>query len=727
MKVRLHLALMAAATLLPVVLFSGLALDRLLEAEREAVLRSMSEAARSTTLAIDRDWSYADGVLRALASSPHLSNNNLFEFYDQAQIANRGKNIYTTVLDDGGQQLMNTVIPFGSAIGSPLPASRLRVRNVLSKPAPQISDLIIGRATGKAVVTIEMPVTVANGRSLIISAWMYASYFNQTFPTQGVPQSWLIGIFDRGGVTVARNRGPDDFVGNRPKSDLLQAILSGNRNYIRNQSRDGIELYTVFVRSPQSGWTVAVGVPAEEIESTARKAVILTALGLLAAISIAVGGALLFGRRLVTSINKAAYAASLLGQGKLPPAAVQGVEEVDNVHMALHEAGVALQRTEQERKMLLSTAREAQMLAEKQNKSKDDFLAMLAHELRNPLSAITACVALIERDDIAPEARKRVSDVIKRQSGMLTHIVDDLLDASRVVTGKVTLSMQQVDLGEMAQACLSALRARGITDHYQINTSIASVTVDADPTRIAQIINNLLENAFKYTPEGGQIGLYVGICSDQAIVRVSDSGIGISSELLPQIFDVFMQAPTALDRAKGGLGIGLAVVKAMARQHAGSVTAESAGEGKGSCFEVRLPLSSDTATTTVRLRDPRQAGRKKLKLLAIDDNDDAREMLAQLLSLHGFEVSQAGSGEDGLRLAAALQPDCAIVDIGLPGIDGYEVALRLRGESCNSKMRLIALTGYGQSTDRERAKNAGFDWHFNKPVDIDRLVDAILG
>lgn len=726
MKVRSHLAVMAAAILLPVAVFSGLALDQMLKAEREAVLRSMREAARATTLAIDRDWSYGEGVARALSSSAQLPNDDLAGFYAQAQSANRGKFFHTVLLDVDGQQLLNTVKPFGSAIISPTPAAQARVRNVLSKQSHQISNLIIGRATGKPVVTIEVPVTLASGRQYVISEWMYAAYFKQAFPTQGVPPSWLIGIFDRAGVTISRNRGPEDFIGKQPKGDLLQAILTGSRSYIKNQSRDGIELYTVLVRSPQSGWTVAVGVPAEEIESTARKAVVLAALGLLAAIGIAIGGAWLFGRRLVTAINRAAQAAALLGQSKLPTLAATGVQEVDNVYLALRDAGMALQRTEHERIMLLIRAREAQTLAERQNKAKDDFLAMLGHELRNPLSAITASVALIAREDIAPEASKRVREVIKRQSGMLTHIVDDLLDASRVVTGKVTLSIQRIDLREIAHACLNALRARGLTTQYQLDASIVQVWVDGDPTRIAQVINNLLENAFKYTPAGGRISLRVGSDDDQAVVSVCDSGIGISSELLPHIFDVFVQAPMALDRAKGGLGIGLAVVQAMVQQHAGRVTAESDGEGRGSCFEVRLPLSAGIATTAAPLSSPRQEVRKGMKLLVIDDNDDAREMLAQLLSLQGVEVIQASNGEDGIRLAEALQPDCAIVDIGLPGIDGYQVALRLRAAPHNGGMRLIALTGYGQPTDKEKTKSAGFDRHLNKPVDLEQLLDAIF-
>ncbi|WP_194715871.1 hybrid sensor histidine kinase/response regulator [Noviherbaspirillum soli] len=726
MKVRTHLNLIAAAILLPVALFSGLALDQILKGEREAVLRSMNEAARATSLAVDREWSYAEGSVFALSSSVSLATDDLAGFYAQAKAANRREVMHTALLNDAGQQLLNTAVPFGTSIASPSPAARERVNDVLATSVPKISNLIIGRATGKPVVTIELPVTVAGGKRYVISQWLYAEDLNRAFPSEGVPSSWLIGIFDRDGTTIARNRGPQHLVGKPPKEDLLQAILTGNQTYIRNQSRDGLELYTVLARSPQSGWTVAVGVPALEVEATARKAVILTASGLLVAVGIAILGAILFSRRLVEAIDKNTRAATLLGLGKAPPVTPTYVDEVDRVQLALHSAGAALQQHEHERNALLTAAQEARALAEQQNHAKDDFLAMLGHELRNPLSAIRAGVSLIECYGITPAADKKARDVIKRQTDQLCHIVDALLDASRVMTGKIILSKQRLDLGEATQACLSAFQARGIAAQYVVETDIASVWVDADPTRIAQVINNLLENAFKYTPEGGRVALYVGADGAEAVLRLCDSGVGIRNELLPRIFDVFVQAPASLDRAKGGLGIGLAVVNAMVRQHAGSVTAASGGEDKGSCFEVRLPLA--TGAAGIEISPPHEpAAQKGIKILLVDDNEDALEMLAQLLLMQGFDVLRAASGEEGVRLALAELPDCAIVDIGLPDIDGYQVVRRLRSNTQTAAMRLIALTGYSQETDRQRAHDAGFDVHLSKPVDIARLAKDIVG
>ena len=728
MKVRSHLALMAAAVLLPVLLFSGLALNQFLKAEREAVLRSMTEAARATTLAIDREWSYAEGAAKILVTSPALVEEDFAQVYTRAKTGNSEKALHTLVISSEGEQILNTAVPYGQPIAAPSPATLERVQQVLAGPSAKISNLIIGRATGKPVVTIEMPVTATSGRRYVLSNWMFAADLHKAFPTQGIPPSWLIGIFDRKGVTIARNRGPEGFVGKQPKDDLLQAILAADQSHIRNQSRDGIELYTVLARSAYSGWTVAVGVPAAEVEATARYAVLLAVLGLLGAIGAALGGALLFGGRLVKAIDRTAHAATLLGHGMLPSPTVSNVVEVDRVHLALREAGEALQSTEQERNALLETARKAQALAEQQNKSKDEFLAMLGHELRNPLSAISASVSLIDRHDVTPEAAQRGYEVIKRQSGLLNHIVDELLDAGRVMTGKVILSRQRIDLGETARGCLSALQARGLTDLYDVQTHIAPVFVDADPTRMAQIINNLLENAFKYTPEGGRVALQVCTEDQQAVIRVSDSGIGISPELLPHVFDVFVQAPASLNRAKGGLGIGLAVVQAMAQQHAGSVSVQSNGEGHGSCFEVRLPVASaapaDSSTVTPA-QNLQLVGTGSSSVLVIDDNEDARNTLSELLELYGFKVIQAGDGKSGIKLATEQLPDCAIVDIGLPDMDGYQVVRSLRTHARTSGMKLLALTGYGQMADKQLASDAGFDCHLTKPVDVDELVKVL--
>ena len=390
---------------------------------------------------------------------------------------------------------------------------------------------------------------------------------------------------------------------------------------LRNESRDGIALYTVLSRSDRSGWTVAVGVPVHVVEAAARNAVLMSGAGLLAALLCAFAAAYLFGQRLVRALDNAVRATTALGKGEAPVLERSPIDEVGRLELALIEAGRALRASSAERDFLLADARQARSVAESQNRAKDDFLAMLGHELRNPLSATMSGVSLLEQP-VGADTSARARAAIRRQCDLLVNIVDELLDASRVMTGKVSLTRQVLDLGAAVRACMDAAAMRGAGRAHICSANLESVLVDADPTRLEQIINNLLDNAFKYTPEGGKVDVTVRKERGFAVLDVRDSGVGIDSELLPKIFDVFVQGEASIDRAKGGLGIGLAVVKSMAAQHGASVSAASAGPGMGSTFTVRFARASAQAAPQVRAVAAVAPG--SATVLVIDDNDDAR-------------------------------------------------------------------------------------------------------
>jgi PAS domain S-box-containing protein len=347
--------------------------------------------------------------------------------------------------------------------------------------------------------------------------------------------------------------------------------------------------------------------------------------------------------------------------------------------------------------------------AESANRTKDEFLAMLGHELRNPLGAISSAAHVLSRTASGSSATARASDIIGRQVQHLARIVDDLLDVSRVVAGKVVLRLQPVDLGDIAR--------------HVISVHTTPTWISADPTRLEQVLTNLLANAVKYTPAGGEITVTVRRQGDQAILTVRDTGVGIRPELLPRVFDLFVQGDRSLERSAGGLGIGLTLVRQLVELHGGTVEAASAGPGRGSTFTVRLPILAAPPESRDAAR-PAVPGPAR-RVLVVEDNDDAREMLRNLLHLFGHEVHEACDGAAGIELARRLRPDAALIDIGLPGIDGYEVARRIRGDV--PAARLVALTGYGQPEDRERALAAGFDVHLVKPVDpeqLERLLSA---
>jgi signal transduction histidine kinase/ActR/RegA family two-component response regulator len=361
-------------------------------------------------------------------------------------------------------------------------------------------------------------------------------------------------------------------------------------------------------------------------------------------------------------------------------------------------------------------------------RARDQFLAMLGHELRNPLSAI----ALANSLDSDPRVGHR-QDVIGRQVHHLMRLVDDLLDVSRVTSGKIHLKRELVDLCHVVESSLASTRPVIAAQQLELAVSVPSATplvVNGDPVRLEQVLVNLLSNAAKYTPVRGRIELEVKRSDGHAVVEVRDDGVGIAPEMLDRVFDLFMQADGSLDRAQGGLGIGLTLVRNLIEMHGGTVRAKSDGLGKGSAFELRLPLAAAKAGATTRSSTPPAAdgGKNKrpraFRMLLIEDNADSRELLALLLERLGHRVFTADDGVRGLADALQQRPQVLLVDIGLPGMDGYAVARRVRAELGRS-VYLIALTGYGQPEDRKRALDAGFDAHFTKPVDM-KAIEKLL-
>ena len=369
---------------------------------------------------------------------------------------------------------------------------------------------------------------------------------------------------------------------------------------------------------------------------------------------------------------------------------------------------------------------EERRAAERKSSAKDEFLAMLGHELRNPLSAISSASSLLGMPGVGPDSAGRARLIIQRQSQHLSRIVDDLLDLSRAMSGKILLSRKRLDMATLVSSCLDTFRATGRTAGYDIDARLTPGWVDGDATRLEQIATNLIDNALKYTPAGGRIDIAVLEHDGDIVLRVSDSGVGIAPDLLPHVFDVFVQGAISIDRSQGGLGIGLSLVRRLVELHGGTVSASSPGNSSGSTFEIRLPRAEAAAAADTPARAPApEAG--KPKVLLIEDNDDGREMMATMLASFGYPVLQAGDGLEGVRLACAEHPDVALVDIGLPGIDGYEVARRLRQDPSARAIRLIALTGYGLEEDQRRVLEAGFDLHLVKPVELNALLDQLAG
>jgi signal transduction histidine kinase/DNA-binding response OmpR family regulator len=355
---------------------------------------------------------------------------------------------------------------------------------------------------------------------------------------------------------------------------------------------------------------------------------------------------------------------------------------------------------------------------EERDRRKDEFLAMLAHELRNPLAAISNAVTVLEKLGRQDDDTARIRMIIGRQTHHLARLVDDLLDVARVTTGRIVVERQPVSLGDVARRALQAVEAAGKTAHHEVVLKTDAVWVIGDASRLEQVVANLLDNALRYTARGGRVIVSVQRDAAEAVLRVSDNGRGIPRALLPQIFDLFVRGGGDSHARADGLGLGLTLVRRLVELHGGSVQANSAGEGLGSELVVRLPGSVAPAGPA---RMPARSTSRPTRILIVEDNEDARESLRLLLELDGHEVMAAVSGEDGLDHAQSRDFVIALVDLGLPGIDGFEVARRLRAMARGAEVRLIAISGYGQPQDRKRAQAAGFDAHLVKPVDTELL------
>ncbi|HET9623833.1 MAG TPA: response regulator [Kofleriaceae bacterium] len=359
------------------------------------------------------------------------------------------------------------------------------------------------------------------------------------------------------------------------------------------------------------------------------------------------------------------------------------------------------------------------------DRRKDEFLAMLAHELRNPLAAIQTGLPLLERFAAHDEIERRAREVLRRQTGLLIQLVDDLLDVSRVTRNRIELHRAELDLARLVGQVCDGFRPRVIEPRGQtlvVDVPVHPVRMSGDAGRLEQVLTNLLDNASKYSDATTRIEVALVVDGGRATLSVRDHGIGIDASTLPQVFDLFAQAQTSLDRARGGLGIGLTLVKALVELHGGDITASSPGLGHGTTMTVRLPVHAGAAAVPApAARRPTPLPTAARSVLVVDDNTDGREMLRCLCELLGHRVVEAADGEAGVAQAVEHRPDIAFIDIGLPTIDGYEVARRVRAALGDRAPRLVALSGYGSEQHRAAAIAAGFDLHIAKPIDADKL------
>ena len=730
MRIRILIALMVAAIMLPLVLASAYAVNQIRLEEKAASLASLHKTVDAISLTVDRDIQSSIAAMMALGNSEHLQTNNLEAFYTQAKAINRTNNSWVVLLRSDGTQVLNTAVPFAEPPTASAPS--ILVDKALTANKPFVSDIFVGPRTGRQLVAVYVPITAVGSTKYVIAQGFSLAHWKDIAKQQDMPADWIVAVIDRTGRFIARNYKSDEFLGRPARPELVAAAADKDQGLIRHSTMEGIDSYDAFNHSELTGWTIAVAAPATSIDAPIVRAVQIATAGFLLAMLVSAILAAAFVRRFVSAVQNASAAAVALGQGQAPKMVVHtSIVEVDVLNQSLANAGKLLEKerlarqvAEVERERLLAVEHQAYEAIQKENTAKDHFLAMLGHELRNPLAAISGAVAVLSHASKGSQDANHHLDIIRRQNRHLIHIIDDLLDMSRLMAGKIVLSLQPVNLAECLQNCVDGLKAAHRVNNHSINVSAEVVWINADPVRIEQIFINLIGNSLKFSPAGSSINVDLQLTDGQAVVSVQDQGAGMTSELLTQVFEPFIQGPSPVSGDQSGMGVGLALVRQLVKLHEGTVTASSAGLNQGSTFICHFPAVPAPVDKSAPASKHLIAANART-LLYVEDSADVRTVMTEMLRLSGYNVIEAINGADALAAVMVRRPDAVVLDIGLPDMNGHEVARQMRLLPASRDIPIIALTGFGQSRDKDNSVQVGFNAHLVKPVDPEELIRTV--
>ena len=973
MKLRSHILLIATVTLLPIIIVVCLGAVLLFQKMRDDRLQSLMATARALSLALDRSFEKSIGTLNALSASRHLETGNLKAFYEEsARVLDAHKGADAIVLvDPMGQQIVSTRVPFGAQL--PHNGGTVAMR-AAQRGMATVSNLLTGPVVKGPLLVIGVPVVVNGSAKYVLTIAMSSAFLQRLLELQNIPPDYLCTIIDANRVIAARNRDIEEYLG-RPASESLSRNSAASLEGIWSGEPLQFEpVYAAHRRSEFSGWTVALGIPVSKVHRPLWWLLASVITGIMFVVLLAGSLAMVFGRRVVSSVTALAAGAKELGAGRIPHLPVSPVTELDEVRRELESAagkrtamesalrdseerlrtiietepecvkvigadgrvlemnaaglqmmeaesleevkgksildfvtpecreafgqlsqGVlrgnngslefemtglkdkrrwmethaaplrdtsgriyallavsrditerkraedALRASEERLRLALAASRmgvwqwelethavlwspecyeiiapeisagtleaftkllepedarrymelarqaiatktifsaevciirpqhemrwisnfgraeydpdgkpirmigtvqdvtdRKRLLAEVQehaaqlsdaDRRKDEFLALLAHELRNPLAPVTNAVEILRMDTLSSPQARRATEMIDEQMQYMTRLIDDLLDVSRVTRGKLELRKEQLELSQVMKNAVDKTRAFIDESGVQLNVTLPPqpLRLNGDNFRLTQVLSNLLHNAAKYTECGGSISLSAKREGDQVTISVKDTGIGMPADKLYQVFEVFAQLDTSLERTRGGLGVGLTLVQRLVELHDGSVEAKSEGPGKGSEFIVRLPLLPDETPGESSKPLPAAASKisRALRVLVVDDNHAAADMLETLFRLKGMPARLAHDGEEAVKVAEEFLPDVVLLDLGLPKLNGYDACRRIREQAGGQKVIIIALTGWGRDEDRQRTAEAGFDHHLVKPIRPLALLNII--
>ena len=704
-SIRRSLTRIIIAALLPMGLFAGLLFYLLWD--NQQTLRNQEQIARVKTMAalVENELANVISRMQIIANDPPIDGQNpgaLHARFRQLLAANADwENL---LLMSREKQLVNAIVPFGTPLPDRQPVGYQAQAFATMQPA--VSDLFTSRMRGAEIVSIAVPVIRNGSADYLLLVGLRRAALSEVLRKM-VPGDGVASIYDRSFRIVARTRDLESSLGMLPGKPLLDAMRAAREGAIRTQTREGLAVITTWT-ALENGWWIATGTPTAAPDRALARYAALLGLAWLVMLLAGLVMARMFCQHLERAIESTIDVANRLAAGSPADFPHSNIRELDSLSAAIAT--------------LFARERQARAESDAANSAKDEFLAMLGHELRNPIGAIANAAHIMDDEKRSPSNDGMARRVIVRQTQILKRIIDDLLDIGRALTGKITLTVQPLELSACISRAIETLMAAGKTARHHIDVDGGPAWIKGDGARIEQVLTNLIINAINHTPADGHIKVALAQQGGDAVIEVSDTGVGIVSESLPKVFDLFYQEERRADRPQGGLGIGLTLVRRLAELHGGTIAASSRGTGQGATFTLRIPAIAPGHSESVAPAAP--AAKPKCKILIIEDNVDARETLRTLLELDGYDVRAAADGPAGIAQLKSDLPDAALIDIGLPGMDGHAVARVIRAEVATD-VKLIALTGYGSAEDVRAAHEAGFDAHLVKPADMTRLAELL--
>ena len=722
-----HLALLTACAALPVLVFATLLVVRTSTQERAQVERGMLDVSHALAAALDRELLVSVGVLELLAQSPRLAADDLAGFHVEATRVLAARPTWQSILvvTPDGQQVVNTLLPFGTPLGRVSEPESL-VEVVLGGK-PVVGSLAPGRVTSQLAVPVRVPVVRDGVLAYVLTAAVRPESLRDVLLRTVPPRDdeWARFFNDRNGMVVARSRDPERSLGHARAQVPLPGRLSDE--FYRDPKTEGADVYVASTRAPFSRWTAGLAVPVAAVDGPLRRSLAVTLGTGLALVALTGAGAYFVGRRIAQRIRAATDSAKALTRGERVPSLASSVQEVAELGDALERSAALLQQREAERGELLTQAEAARREAESANRAKDDFLATLSHELRTPLAAMVGWVRMLRTGRLSEAQAAHGLEVIDRNLTVQTKVIADLLDVSRIIAGKLQLERRPMDVRGAVQEALEQVRHQADDRGVSVATTLPphAARVDGDPARLVQIVGNLVANAVKFTPRGGRVLVEVSAREREVAMTVADTGIGISAEVLPHIFERFRQA----DAGGGvrGLGLGLTIVRNLVDLHDGRIDVFSEGEGRGSRFTVTLPRLTRRLDVPRELPtfDERRLPREGLRVLVVEDEPDSLEMLTTFLAARGLTVTGAASVEEALVTWTRQPFDALVSDLRMPGRDGYALVREIRARDDGKRVRAVAVSANAAAQDMQQSLLAGFDVHLAKPIDPEDLLTAL--